>query len=237
MSALPRNVEEIHPALWRGSQLARAYGKTIDTGYAALSAELPGGGWPLGTLVELLVQQAGVGEIRLLRPALSALAKRPVALVAPPHMPNALAFAYLGVPLEKLMLVRAEKTADALWSAEQILKTGSCGALVFWQQHVRPESLRRLHLAAQSSETLFLMVRPLASAADSSPATLRLGVRPAGDGIVVDVIKRRGPIRTETLSVTLQPSPILLSPYARVRRHSSASPVARSIPASLVGAA
>ena len=223
--------------LWRGSQLARTSGQTLDTGYAALSAELPGGGWPLGTLIELLVQQPGVGEIRLLRPALAAAARRPIALVQPPHVPNALAFAYLGVPLDKLMLLRPAKSADALWSAEQILKAGSCGALVFWQQHVRAESLRRLHLAAQSSETLFLLVRPLASATDSSPATLRLGVRPAGAGIVVEIIKRRGPIRAETLSVTLQPSPILMSPHVRVRRPALAPAIARSVPAALVGEA
>src|SRR5471030_1257360 len=98
MSALPKNVEDIHPALWRGSQLAHARGKTVDTGYAALSAELPGGGWPLGTLVELLVQQPGIGEIRLLRPALAALSQRTIALVMPPHLPNALGFGYLGIP-------------------------------------------------------------------------------------------------------------------------------------------
>jgi protein ImuA len=133
-----------------------------------------------------------------------------------------------------LIQLRASKTADALWSAEQILKTGSCSALIVWQNHARTESLRRLHLAAQASQTLFLMVRPLASAADSSPATLRLGVRPAGDGIVVDVIKRKGPTRAEQLSITLQPSPILLSPYARVRRHTSAPAIAGSIPSPLV---
>jgi protein ImuA len=234
MRRTPHSPEEIHPALWRGSQLARTHGRTQDTGYAALSAELPGGGWPLGTLVELLVQQPGVGEIRLLRPALAALNQRPIALVQPPHIPNAPAFAYLGIPSEKLMLLRAAKTADALWAAEQILKTGSCGALVLWQTHIRAASLRRLHLAAQSAETLFLMVRPLASATDSSPATLRLAVRPAGDGIVVDVIKRKGPIRADTLSITLQPSPILWSPYGRVRRHSSAPTVAGSFPPALV---
>ncbi|WP_438390875.1 translesion DNA synthesis-associated protein ImuA [Caballeronia sp. DA-9] len=234
MSALLKNVEEIHPALWRGSQLARAHGQTVDTGYAVLSAELPGGGWPVGTLTELLVQQPGVGEIRLLCPALAAVSKRPIAFVQPPHIPNAPAFAYLGVPLDKLLQLRATKMADALWSAEQILKTGSCGALVFWQQHARPESLRRLHLAAQSSETLFLMVRPLACAPDSSPATLRLAVRPAGSGIAVDIIKRKGPIRAERLSVTLQPSPILMSPHARVRRHPSTAVVAGSVPSTLV---
>jgi hypothetical protein len=49
--------------------------------YPTLSAELPGGGWPVGALVELLLQQAGVGEVRLLRPALGAVGKRPIALL------------------------------------------------------------------------------------------------------------------------------------------------------------
>jgi protein ImuA len=191
MSSVSKNLKDLHPALWRGSQLARTFEKTIDTGYAALSAELPGGGWPQGRLIELLVQQPGVGEIRLLRPALAAVGARPIALIQPPHVPNTLAFSYLGIPADKLMLLRAPKTADALWCAEQILRTGSCGALLFWQQHIRAESLRRLHLAAQQGETLFFMMRPLASAADSSPALLRLGVRPAGDGIAVDIVKRK----------------------------------------------
>ena len=132
------------------------------------------------------------------------------------------------------MRLRAPRSADALWCAEQVLRARSCGALVFWQQHVRAEALRRLHLAAQATETLFLLVRPLASATDASPATLRLGVRPADGGIVVDVIKRRGPIRTETLSVALQPSPILLSPHGRIRRHSSTPAFAGGIPSEVV---
>ena len=116
MATFPQqSLESIHPALWRGSQLARAHGKYVDTGYAALSVELPGGGWPLGTLVELLVQQPGVGEVRLLQPALAAVSKRPIALLQPPQTPNALAFAYMGLPLEKLVLVRAPRTADALY--------------------------------------------------------------------------------------------------------------------------
>jgi protein ImuA len=233
MSTLPAHVESIHHALWRGTQLARGVGKTVDTGYAALSAEMPGGGWPIGVLVELLVQQPGVGEMRLLQP-LSTVSKRPIALIQPPHVPNALAFSYLGLPAEKLMRVRAPKTADALWSAEQILRAGSCGALLFWQHHIRTDALRRLHLAAQATETLFVLVRPLASAADASPAALRLGLRPAEGGLVVDILKRKGPSRNETLSVALQPSPILLSPYGRVRRHSLAPAIAGGVPSEVV---
>jgi protein ImuA len=54
--------EEIHPAIWRASQLARGDGRSIATGYASLSAELPGGGWPLGALIELLPQHSGIGS-------------------------------------------------------------------------------------------------------------------------------------------------------------------------------
>jgi protein ImuA len=231
MSAAPVRAEEIHPSLWRASQLARGRGRTVETGYPALSTELPGGGWPVGALVDLLVQQAGVGEVRLLRPALSALGERPIALVQPPHLPDGLGLSYIGLSLERLLQVKAPKTADALWSAEQILRAGSCGALILWMQSVQASSLRRLHLAAQSSETLFIMVRPLAAAQDSSPALLRLALRPAAEGLVVDIVKRRGPVRAEPLSISLQPTPVLFSRHARFSRRPLAEVVPRGVPA------
>jgi protein ImuA len=212
--------EEIHPSLWRASQLARGGGRVVETGYPALSAELPGGGWPVGALVDLLVQQAGVGELRLLRPALSAGENRPVAFVQPPHTPHGLGLSYIGLPIERVLRVQTAKTADALWSVEQILRAGSCSALIFWTQYAKASSLRRLHLAAQLSETLFVMVRPLAAAQDSSPALLRLALRPSADGLTVDIVKRRGPARAEPLSIPLQPTPVLLSQHARLSRRS-----------------
>jgi protein ImuA len=160
----------LHPSLWRASQLARSSTRCIDTGHAALSAQLPGGGWPTGTLVDLLLQQPGIGEMRLLRPALAAVAKRRIVLLQPPHPPQALALAALGVPPSQLIWLRSSRTADALWAAEQVLRSGSCGALLFWQSHMRSESLRRLHLAAQAGETLFFLMRPLAAGQDASPA-------------------------------------------------------------------
>ena len=57
-----------HPALWRAGDAGAA--GTVPTGFHALDARLPGGGWPLATLIELLVPAAGVGEVRLLLPAL-----------------------------------------------------------------------------------------------------------------------------------------------------------------------
>ncbi|MFM0524222.1 translesion DNA synthesis-associated protein ImuA [Paraburkholderia strydomiana] len=216
MTTVTPSPESIHPSLWLASQLAHGRGRVVETGYPALSAELPGGGWPVGALVDLLVQLPGVGEFRLLRPALSQTGSRPVAFVQPPHTPDGLGLAYIGLTLEQMLRVKAPKTADALWSVEQILRAGSYGALIFWTQYAQSSSLRRLHLAAQSSETLFVMVRPLAAAQDASPALLRLALKPSADGLTVDIVKRRGPSCTEPLAVALQPTPILLSRHARL---------------------
>ena len=223
--------EDLHPALWRASQLAHANTRCVDTGHAALSAQLPGGGWPVGTLVDLLVQQAGIGEIRLLRPALAKVAQRRVVMVAPPHAPQGLALAALGLDPGQLVWVRGSRNADALWAAEQVLKSGSCGALLFWQQQARGESLRRLHLAAQQGETLFFLFRPLAAAQEASPAPLRLALRPASGGIELDFIKRRGPQRDAPLFLPLTPS---LSRHAPLDRPVPAPATARGLQPALV---
>jgi protein ImuA len=227
--------EAIHPGLWKGNQLARAASRVVPCGDDALTAELPGGGWPRGALTDLLVQQTGCGELRLLRPAFERLGSKPVVLLQPPHNVQPTAFAWWGLDASNLMMVKAPKTADALWAAEQILRAGTCGALVFWQQHVRPEAVRRLHLAAQTSESLFLIVRPLATTRDASPAPLRLAIRAAKGGVDVQFLKRRGPARDEPLFVALTPSPILnVKRNATVDRRPSPVVVPRSVPAEVV---
>ena len=224
--------EALHPSLWRASQLARASTRCIDTGHPVLSAQLPGGGWPTGTLVDLMPQQAGIGELRLLRPALASVARRRIVLVQPPHPPQALALAALGLAPSQLLWIRSARTADALWAAEQVLRSGSCGALLLWQQHARGETLRRLHLAAQSGDTLFFMLRPLAAAQDASPAPLRLGLRPAVGGIEIEFIKRRGPQRDAPLFLPLTPS--VLQRHASLDRPLPAPVTAGSVLPQLV---
>ncbi|QJE01042.1 translesion DNA synthesis-associated protein ImuA [Massilia forsythiae] len=224
--------ESLHPSLWRASQLARSGTRCIDTGHAALSAQLPGGGWPTGSLVDLLLQQPGIGEMRLLRPALAEVAARRVVLLQPPHPPQALALAALGVAPAQLIWLRSERSADALWAAEQVLRSGSCGALLFWQGHARSDSLRRLHLAAQAGETLFFLMRPLAAAQDASPAPLRLALRPQPGGLEVAFLKRRGPQRDAPLFLPLTSH--LLRRHAPLDRTAPAPATARGLQSTLV---
>ncbi len=225
--------EDLHPSLWRASQLAHSNTRCIETGHPTLSSQLPGGGWPTGTLIDLMPQQCGIGELRLLRPALLKVARRRIVLLQPPHAPQALALAAMGLSPSQLIWIRSSRSTDALWAAEQVLRSGSCGALLFWQSHARGETLRRLHLAAQSGETLFFMLRPLAAAQDSSPAPLRLSLRPAVGGLEIGFIKRRGPQRDAPLFLPLTPS--LLQRHATLDRAPSAPAPARSVQPELVG--
>ena len=218
MSALPKHIEELHPSLWRGNQLARAPGRVLPTGHDRLSQELPGGGWPVGSRTELLLQQPGIGELRLLQPALTTLGKRPIVLINPPHAPGAHGLAYVGVPTDKVMRLEPQNTSDALWSTEQTLKANTCGAVLLWQSHMRPDSLRRLSLHAQACETLFFILRPLTTQQDPSPAALRLALRPTATGVNVEIVKRKRPIGVEPFDVVLGPSPILFSPHGRSLR-------------------
>jgi protein ImuA len=194
--------------VWRASELAISRATTCSTEYDVLDRELPGDGWPRSSLVELLVQQAGIGEMQLLKPTLKRLSSdRRIVFVQPPYLPQAMALREWRFNEKNVFWVRPETSADALWSTEQILKNGSCGAVILWQRDIRLEALRRLNLVAQAADTWFWLIRPLTHTADASPSPLRLALRPAIAGVSVDVIKRRGPHCETPIFVPLQGLP------------------------------
>lgn len=200
-------------SVWRASELAVCREQTRSTGYLNLDTELPNNGWPRSSLVELLVQQHGIGEMQLLKPALAALSKnRRIALIQPPFLPHSMTCRAWKVNERSVYWLRPASSADALWSTEQMLKSGAFGAVVLWQSNVRPESLRRLNLAAQSTETWLWLVRPLAASADPSPSPLRLALRPSFGGVFVDIIKRKGPHCEHPIFVALDEIPASRQP-------------------------
>ena len=94
----PIRPESLHPSLWLGHQLAQHADLGIATGFPALDAQLPGGGWPRRALTELLLPHPGIGELRLLAPSLVGTqhAGRLVMLFDPPAALSATALAQLG---------------------------------------------------------------------------------------------------------------------------------------------
>jgi hypothetical protein len=192
MSTAIDEILQRHP-VWRGGALSSA-APALPTGFSALDRELPGGGWPAGALCELLGRRDGIGELQLVLPALAALswAGKRIVWLAPPHLPYAPALAAAGIDLAHLAVVRAPGRRDALWAAEQVLRAGSCHALLAWFPRARYEELRRLAVAAEASSAWVTLFRPPEAASDSSPAALRMLLEPASNQLSVRILKRRG---------------------------------------------
>jgi len=162
--------------VWKGRQSAAPV-SLQPTGHSALDAALPSGGWPAAALSEILVASDGSGELRLLWPTLARLADsgERLVLVAPPYIPYPQAWLAAGIDMAQLIVVQA-RDRDALWAAEQCLRSGSCGAVLCWPGHVDDRALRRLQVAAETGQTLAFACRPLAAANNPSPAALRIAI-------------------------------------------------------------
>jgi len=181
-------------AVWRGGAPAAAAVPAAPTGFVALDAELPGGGWPAGGLAELLCSTEGIGELQIVLPALAALteAGHRVAWLAPPYLPYAPALRSAGVRLDCLTVVRAPGRRDALWAAEQALRSGAFHALLLWLPRASYAELRRLAVAAQGGAGFALAFRPPEAAGETSPAVLRLALEAGERQLAVRILKRRG---------------------------------------------
>jgi len=240
--------ETLHPALWRAHQLGAAREAVTPSGFGALDVQLPGGGWPHRVLSELLLPHPGLGEMRLLAPALAALAggsagpSRCVMLFDPPAAPCAWALGQLGLDARQWLVVhgrvgqggpgfgmvrsrrrlpsRLAPGADVLWALEQALRSGHLGAVLAWLPAAcQADVLRRLQLAAQAHDGPVFVFRGLEARSRPSVAPLRLALAAAGiDALAVRVLKRRGPALAEPLTLAL--SPVL---GARQRERSRAS--------------
>jgi hypothetical protein len=187
-----------HPDLWRADRI-EPNTQTISTGYPQLDSLLADRGWPKAGLVELLSAQAGIGELRLLSPALAALStqeQRWQVWIDPPHIPYAPALAELGIDIGKVLLVRPKTHADALWALEQSIKSGTCSAALAWLDDAKlvVKDVRRLKLAARRGGTLTVLFRPDTAARRQSMAELRIHLHraPAPDRLRVEILKRRG---------------------------------------------
>lgn len=206
------------PQVWRGRELAQAQETTLSTGHAALDAQLPGRGWPLGSLIEVLQREAQQHVWQLAGPALGAAMRRagdPAVLVHPPYQPFGPALRGQGIVPEQLLCVTAEPPSARLWAAEQALRCADVSAVLAWLPRARPEDLRRLHLCAQAGGKLLLVFRGLEARGQSSPARLRLLVQ-GEEQLEVLILKRRGPPLLQPLQ--LRPHPQQLSALLAARR-------------------
>ena len=189
------------------------------TGFTALDAELPGAGWPLGALIEVLQPALEASVWPLLLPALARQAQAGrLVLIQAPHEPYVPALVAAGVPWPQMLWINDVAPAQAAWAGEQALRCQDVAAVVAWLPRAHAGDLRRLHQAAASTGALLFVMRPAQAAQAASPARVRLRVTaavpplsrphlrlveasmapedapiPSWPQLRVDLLKRRGP--------------------------------------------
>ena len=189
-----------NPRLWRGSDPAHVV-PGLATGYGELDRHLPGGGWPQQALTEILIERYGIGELKLLMPALAHLSAEDVeahaepgwiAWVAPPFQPYPPALRQWNINLSRILIVRPKNADEVLWSAEQALTSGTCAAVLLWPRKLDDQASRRLQLAAEKGHSWAIAFRPLSSRTEPSAAALRIELCSDRQGTHLNILKSRG---------------------------------------------
>ncbi len=210
-------------SLWRADEVAHAAcsDAAIASGFAALDAELPGGGWPQGQLTELLLDSPGVGELSLLAPALARCTQDARACVwvlpceraatALPTLPYPPALAAAGIDLARALFVQPETPREAFWAIEQSLRAAHLGALLGWLPHTSSRegefrALRRLQLLASRQQAPVFLLRDSSGRHAPSPAALRLQLAAADGELAVTILKRRGRPLLEPVTLQVHPA-------------------------------
>lgn len=166
----------------------------------------------------------GIGELRLLLPVLipeqessgyNAQGDRRVGrqegqgasklcvFINPPGRVCAEFLYHQGFDLKHVLIVQARDKNDALWAAESCAKSGACSSVLLWNNYFETHQIKRLQIASEEGECLQVLLRSPNHLALSLPVSLSLKLMPHNQGLMVDVIKRKGgwPVSSFTLDM------------------------------------
>lgn len=178
--------------------------------------ELTDGGFPAGALTEIFIPHAGLGEIRMLLPALAAM--KHVTWVLPNESafePYAPGLADFGLDLDRQLFTVPSTSEEAFWCAEQAAASGETSAVVAWLNPLArgrdSAVLARLAMAARSTGTPVFLIRPSCMACTPFSAELRLTLSPGRPGTVHIRAIRRGTFfdRTREADACLEARPVV----------------------------
>jgi protein ImuA len=127
-----------------------------------LDAHLPWGGLPLAGLHEVLGDEPGASlgfATLLLGRAQAALSGRSLLWIAPDPDAYPPGLASLGLDAARLILVRAPRPADALWAAEEALRSPAIAAVLLLGPTPDLTAARRLQLAAETGGGIGILLR------------------------------------------------------------------------------
>ena len=193
--------------LWRGKQAAHHI-TTLSSGHTVLDAALPGHGWPLGAVTEIIHDVSGCGELSLLMPALARIkqaegqaGRHLITMIDPPWIPYPPALHSHGLALDSVLMIRTQNRKESLWACEQVLRGMPDGAMLAWPERLTFSESRRLQLAAESGQKAVFLFRDAGAANTSSPAALRIQLAADNGELQIKILKCRGQRPTTAIRI------------------------------------
>lgn len=212
---------EKHPLIWRGTQTSSAVSR-LPTGHAMLDKHILGG-LPSAGLVRVQ-SSMGVGELSLLKGAL--LSGRRHKLRVFINVPGDIHAPWLhhcGFDDTKTLQINPANDEEALWSAEQCLKSAVCHSVILWVSALTSRQARRLQIAASDNDCLCLIYQH-SHIVSGLPLLLDLKVKPHGQGLCVDILKIQGGRPVDHLILPLSHTPdnsVILRLTRQTHQHNS----------------
>ncbi|MDH5917551.1 recombinase RecA [Vibrio splendidus] len=189
MHELIKNLQD-RQLIWTGLQ-STTQGSTTSTGYSQLDKQLDGG-FPTHGVIEVESQQ-GIGELRLLTPYLAQQNSQKLAIfINPPGKICAEFFSSQGIELENILVIQPQRDLDALWAAEQCLKSGACHSVLLWGSDLEIHQTKRLQAASETGKCLQFHFKATSPNQLSLPVSLSMKLSSHAQGLKVEVTKRKG---------------------------------------------
>ncbi|MEZ8546673.1 translesion DNA synthesis-associated protein ImuA [Vibrio cyclitrophicus] len=189
MHELIKNLQD-RQLIWKGLQSA-TLGSTTSTGYPQLDKQLDGG-FPTHGVIEVESQQ-GIGELRLLTPYLAQQNSQKLAIfINPPGKIGAEFFSNQRIQLENILVIEPQRDLDALWAAEQCLKSGACHSVLLWGTNLEIHQTKRLQAASETGKCLQFHFKATSHNQLSLPVSLSMKLSSHAQGLKVEITKRKG---------------------------------------------
>ncbi|MGD2137024.1 MAG: hypothetical protein PVJ66_10470 [Gammaproteobacteria bacterium] len=151
-------------------------GQVFSTGIPVLDELLPGGGWPRVGLIEFIVTNEFADAMVVLLPVLARLSReaRWLAMVAPPYQSRSCLYTDPDINPERLLQVNPHPGRSGLWTAESMLRSGTCSMVMAWPGSITELTGRRLQRAAAIGRALGILFRQEQPSGRPSCAEVRL---------------------------------------------------------------
>lgn len=188
------------------------------TGFEDLDKVLSGG-FPRAGMIHI-DSYLGCGEVRLMLSVLQqTIAKgtrsepsenKLFAFINPPFDLNAEFLLAHNISLAQLVVIQAKNNAtDALWSAEQCVKSGACHAVFIWQAELNHTHIKKLEVAALQGNSYCVWLDSLQQkqqgkeARQNLPLSLSLSVSRINEHLSIKVNKQKVGWAQQSVSIPL----------------------------------